>query len=73
MENDRIAKRAYVKLCAGSHSLVRQNKRWIDTVKENLKKRGLDVWQAKRMVHDRSAWWGFVKGNAWGIPKGMNP
>ena len=42
MERDRIAKRVYVGESAGS---VR--KRWIDTVKECLRKRGLDVRQAR--------------------------
>ena len=32
--------------------------RLIDTEKECLKKRGLDVRQAMRMVHDRSVWGG---------------
>ena len=54
MENNRIAKRVYVGECAGSHSRGRLQKRWIDTVKECLKKIGLDVRQATRMVHDRS-------------------
>ena len=31
--------------CAGSCSVGRPRKRWIDTVKECLKKRGLDVCQ----------------------------
>ena len=39
---------------------------WIDTVKDSLKKRGLDVRRARRIVHDRNVWWGFVRGNAWG-------
>ena len=43
MEKDRIAKRVYVGECAGSHSVGRPRKRWIDTVKECLRKRGLDV------------------------------
>ena len=34
MENDRIAKRVYVRKCAGSRSIGRPRKRWIDTVKE---------------------------------------
>ena len=40
-------------------------KRWIDIMKNCLKKkeRGLNVRQARRMVHDRSAWQGFVKEN----------
>ena len=38
--------------------------RWTDTVKDCLKKMGLDVRQARIMVQDRSVWRGFVKGNA---------
>ena len=72
MERDRIAKRFYVGEFAGSRSVGRPRKRWIDTVKECLKKRGLYIRQAKRMVQDRSEWWRFVKGNAWGVARGMN-
>ena len=43
MENDRITKRVYVGECAGSGSVSRPWKRWFVTVKEYLKKRGLDV------------------------------
>ena len=67
MERDRIAKRVCVGKCAGSHSVGRPWKRWIDTVKEYLKKKGLDVRQARRMVEDKSKWRGFVRGNAWGV------
>ena len=38
-----------------------------------MKKRGLDIKQTRRMVHDRSKWQGFVRGNAWGIARVMNP
>ena len=62
MENDRIAKRVYVGECAGSRSVGRPWKRWIDTVKDCLKKRGLDVRKARRMVHDRSVWRETLKG-----------
>ena len=62
MENDRSAKRVYVGECAGSRSVGRPRKRWIDTGKDFLKKRGLDVRQARKMVHDRSVWQEFVKG-----------
>ena len=64
MEKDRIAKRIYVGELASSRSVGRSRKRWIDTVKECLKKRGLYVRQARRMVQDRSEWWGFVRRNA---------
>ena len=58
MERDRIAKRLYVGECAGSRSVGRLRKRWTDTVKECLRKRGLDVRQGRRMVQDRSEWQG---------------
>ena len=48
---------------ACSCSLGRLWKRWIDNMKDCLKKRGLDVRQARRIVHDsdRSVWQGFVR------------
>ena len=57
---ERIAKRIYVGECAGIHSVGRPWKRWIDTIKECLKKKGFDVRQARRMVHNRSVWRGFA-------------
>ena len=70
MERDRIAKRVYVGECAGSRSVGRPRKRWIDIVKECLRKRGLDVGEARRMVQNRSEWRGFVRRNAWGVARG---
>ena len=52
MENDRIAKRVYVGEGASSHSVVRSRKRWIDTVKDCLKKKGLNV----RLIAHISLW-----------------
>ena len=46
MENDRIAKGLYVEVRAGSRSEGRPRKRWIDSMNDSLKKRGLDVRQA---------------------------
>ena len=43
MENDSFAKRVYVGECAGSRSVVRPRERWIDTVKDCLRKRSLAV------------------------------
>ena len=51
VENDRIPKKVYVGEYAGSHSVGRPRKRWIDTVKDCLKKRGLNVRQGRRTVH----------------------
>ena len=71
MENDRIAKRVYVGDCVGNHSVGRLWKRWINTMKGCLRKRGLDVTQARRMVQDRCEWCGFVRRHAWVIAWGM--
>ena len=46
----------HVEESAGSHSRIRLQKRWIDTVKDCLKKRGLDVRQTRRIVQDRNEW-----------------
>ena len=54
VEIDRIAKMTYVGECGFSHSVGRLWKGWVDIVKDCLKKRGLDVRQASRMVHDRT-------------------
>ena len=56
MENDRIAKKFYVGACVGSHSMGRLRKSWSNIIKNCLKKIGLDVKQARRMVHHRSVW-----------------
>ena len=50
--------------CAGSPSVCKPRKGWIDAVKDCLKKRRLDVRQARRTVHNRSVWRGFVRENA---------
>ena len=63
MENDRIAKRVYVRECADSHSVGGPWKRWIVSMKDSLKKRDLDVTQARRMTHDMGEWQGFVRRN----------
>ena len=44
----------YVGKCAGSCSIGKPQKRWIDTEKECLRKRGLDNRQVRRMVQDRN-------------------
>ena len=45
----------------------------VSKVKNSVRKRGLDVSQARRMVPDRSEWREFIKGNAWGVTWGMDP
>ena len=73
MERAIIAKRVYVGECAGIRSVGSPWERLVDTVKECLKKRGSDIRQAKRMFQDRREWREFVRGNAWGVARGMNP
>ena len=67
MESDRIDNRVYVGECADSRSVGRLQKIWIDPVKKYLRKSGLDVRQARRMVQDICEWWRFVRGNALGV------
>ena len=59
--------------CAGSHSVGRPRRSLINTVEDCLKKRGLDVRQARRMLHDRSELQQCLRGNAWDVAQGMNP
>ena len=73
MENCRIAKRVYVGECAGSRSVGSLRERWIDNVKDCLKKMSLDIRQARIMVHDRSLLRGLVRGNASGVVRKVNP
>ena len=47
--------------CAGSHSVSMPQKRCIDTMKECLRKRGLDIRPARRMVQDINEWQRFVR------------
>ena len=54
MENYRIARSIYVRVCAGSRSVGRPRKRWIDTVKDCLRKRNLNIRKTRRMVQERS-------------------
>ena len=73
MGNDKIAKRIYVGECACSCPVSRPRKRWIDTVKDCLKKMSLDVRQSRIMVYDRSVWRGFVRRNASVVTQPMKP
>ena len=47
MEKDRTAKRVYVVKCPGSRSVGRSKKRWIDTVKECLRKKRFECQASK--------------------------
>ena len=73
METEMFARRVYVGECVGSGLESRPRKRCIGSGSDCLKKRGLNVGQTRRMVYDRSEWQAFVRGNTWGIARGMNP
>ena len=73
MDNDRIAKRVYAEECNGSRSVGRPRKRWINILNYCLRRRGLDVRQARRRMQERSEWGGFVRGNAWRVARETNP
>ena len=62
--NDNIATRVYVRECTRGPSVGRPRKKWIDTVKDCLKKSGLGVRQARRKVYERREWRGLRGGNA---------
>ena len=74
VERDRIAKRVYMGKSAGSRLVSGSQKSWIDSGNECLKKRGMDVGQARGMVHYRSDVGG-LEGRMHGlrIARGMNP
>ena len=65
MEKDRIAKRVYVRECAGSCTA--------DRLKDCLRNKGLDVRQARRMVQDRSECWAVYEGACMGHNPGDEP
>ena len=46
----------------GCRLVARQRKRWIDSVNDCFKKRGLSVGQVRRMVYRRNKWREFVRG-----------
>ena len=56
MESKRIVQRFYVAGCAGSDSVGRPRKRWTNTLKEYLRKRGLDVRQTRRIGVNGGGW-----------------
>ena len=64
MERDRIAMRVYVGECGGSRSMVRPQKRWIDTGKGCFRKRGL--------YSGREREWCRIGVNGWGLWGGMH-
>ena len=71
MKDDMIAKSVYVEEYIGSHSVGRPRKRRNDTMKDCLMKRDMDVRHARKMGHEWMA--GFMRRNAWGVARVMNP
>ena len=72
-EMKRDFERIYVGERAGSRSVGRLRKGWINTVKACLKKkRGVNVRQGRRMVHDKSELAGVYEGKCVGRSRTMN-
>ena len=59
--------------CMSSRLVGRPRKSWINSVNDCLKKIGLNLGQARRMVYDRNVWWEFLRENACGVARRMNP
>src|SRR5678815_4421311 len=62
MDDGRLVKPIYSSQCAGNRPAGRQKKKWIESVKECLEERNASLAEARRKVHNRSEWRGFVKG-----------
>jgi len=60
MNNSTLPAKALETLVSGTRSRRRQNKRWIDNIKEDLQQRGSDIRQAAERVKDRKHWKNFV-------------
>ena len=54
MENDRITKKIYVGEYVDSQSIGKLQKRWVNTIKDCLRNKGLDIKLARRMEQGKS-------------------
>ena len=62
MDESRLVKRMYNGECVGKRPVGRPKKRWIDSVKECLNERNVNLVEARRMVCNRDEWRGFCSG-----------
>jgi hypothetical protein len=62
MDGNRLVKRMYSSECVGNRPVGRPKKRWIDSVKECLIERNVNLVEARRLARDRCDWRGFVRG-----------
>ena len=56
MENDGITKSVYVAESVSSRLVAQPLNRWIDSANDSLRKRGLNVGQARRMMYVSYEW-----------------
>src|SRR5678815_731318 len=68
MNDSRLVKRMYSGECARNRPAGRPKKKWIESVMECLQERNVSLSQARRKVHDRREWRGFVRGYVCGPP-----
>src|SRR5678816_785926 len=62
MNESRLVKRMYSGECVGNQPAGRPKKKWIESVKECLEERNGSLGEARRKVHIRCEWLGFVRG-----------
>src|SRR5678815_4244908 len=61
MDDSRSVKRMYSGECVGNRPDGRQKKKWNESEKECLEKRNVSLAEARRKVHNRSEWRGFMR------------
>jgi len=62
MDGNRLAKQVYESEMQGRRCRGRPRKGWMDSVKEVLSKRGLNIQEAKVCVQDRREWRNVCRG-----------
>src|SRR5678816_1585400 len=68
MNDSRLVKWMYSGECVGNRPAGRPKKKWIESVNECLKERGVSLAGAIIKVHNRSEWKGFVREYGCGPP-----
>ena len=67
MPSERLVKRIYESEGMGDCKVGRPPRKWIKNVREVLEGMNVGMDRAKRIVRDRNAWRGLVRGRTWGV------
>src|SRR5678816_4581044 len=73
MDDSRLVRRMYSGECAGNRPAGRPKEKWIESVKECLKKKNVSLAEAIRKVHNKNEWRDFVSVMVVRFAQGMNP